>query len=158
MMRRRIAAGMMVMIFVTAGWGREDAREEPAGFGSLHKSLLVPGWGQLAEKHYLEGLGFLAAEIFCLTGVLVNNTKGNDAYRLYQEADGIDSAAQHRKLTEKYDIRRNQFILAAAAVWAVNLIDIYVIVRGKVRKARNFDLNFESGSNKDLAVSLSYRF
>ena len=78
--------------------GQEVAPEEPPPekkFTSLHKSLLFPGWGQLAEKRYIEGVLFLSAEIFALYKVLTYNQKGNTAYAWYKDATSVADAVQH---------------------------------------------------------------
>jgi len=125
---------------------------------SLQKSLLIPGWGQIAEKRYIEGVLFLSVEIFCFYKIFSYNHKGNDYYNLYKKADNVSDATEYRDLAEKYDTRRNRFILAAAGVWIINLIDIYIIVKKKDKKERNLRLNFKLNENKDLAFTISYSF
>jgi len=127
-------------------------------FTSLQKSLLIPGWGQIAEKRYIEGVIFLSAEIFCIYKIFSYNHKGNDYYDLYKTADNVSEATEFRDLTEKYDKRRNTFILAAAGVWIANLIDIYFIVKKKDKKERNLRLKFKLNENKDLALTFTYSF
>ncbi len=127
-------------------------------FTSLQRSLLIPGWGQITEKRYIEGVLFLSAEIFCIYKIFSYNHKGNDHYDLYKKADNVSDATEYRDLTEKYDTRRNRFILVAASVWIINLIDIYIIVKKKGKKERNLRLNFKLNENKDLAFNISYSF
>lgn len=127
-------------------------------FTSLQKSLLIPGWGQFAEKRYLEGALFLSAEIFCIYKIFSNNHKSNDYYDLYKTADNTTDAVNYRDLTEKYDIRRNKFLLAAAGIWIVNLIDIYIIVKKKEKKSGNLKLKLEHNENKTLFFTISYSF
>ena len=98
---------------------------------ALEKSLLFPGLGQLAEKQYVKAAVFASGEIFCLALVVVNIGKGNDAYRSYRDATDRDEAAAWRLQTEKYDRRRNTAILAAAGVWVLNMIDIFVFAKKK---------------------------
>ena len=141
--------------------GQEVAPEESPSekkFTSLHKSLLIPGWGQLAEKRYIEGVVFLSAEIFALYKVFTYNHKGNTAYTKYKDATSADDAVHYRQMTEDYDRKRNQYLLVAAGVWAINLIDIYFIVRNKEKKGKNLRLKLESGTNKSLVLTVSYRF
>ncbi|NIO49651.1 MAG: hypothetical protein GTN73_09495 [Candidatus Aminicenantes bacterium] len=130
----------------------------PKKISSLQKSLLIPGWGQIAEKRYLEGILFLSAEIFCFYKIFSYNHKGNDYYNLYKRADNVSDATKYRDLTEKFDTKRNRFILAAASVWIINLIDIYIIVKKKDEKERNLRLKFKFNENKDLAFTISYSF
>jgi len=159
---KRGIAGILVFPILLFSFGPVWAQEaEPKDtpkatkFTSLHKSLLIPGWGQFAEKRHIEAVLFLSAEVFALYKVFDANHKGNQYYDQYREADNVDDAVKYRELTEKYDIRRNQFILVAIGVWALNLIDIYFIVKNK--KKNNLRLTLESDVKK-LAFTLSYRF
>jgi hypothetical protein len=127
-------------------------------FTSLHKSLLFPGWGQLAERRYIEGFLFLSAEIFTFYKVLSYNHKGNRAYAQYRDADSVADATHFRQETEDFDKKRNQYLLVAAGVWVINLVDIYFIMKNKDQKGKNLRLKFESGKNKSLAFTVSYRF
>ncbi len=141
--------------------GQEVAPDESPPekkFTPLHKSLLFPGWGQIAEKRYIEGVLFLSAEIFALYKVFSYNQKGNRAYSQYKDASTVDDAVHYRQNTENYDTKRNQYLLVAAGVWVINLIDIYFIMKTKDKKASNLRLKLESGKNKSLALTVSYRF
>ena len=151
---------LAILFFSFSCFASEDSENASKDrlFNALQKSLLMPGWGQFAEKKYLEGAAFLSAEIFCLYKIFENNHKGNENYILYEAAINIDDAIKYRDLTEKYDRRRNVFILAAVGIWAVNLIDIYVIVKNKKNKEKNFKIQLESGENKTLGFTLTYRF
>ncbi len=125
---------------------------------SLQKSLLLPGWGQITEKRYIEGILFLSAEIFCFYKIFSYNHTGNNYYNLYKNADNVIDTIKYRELIEKYDTKRNRFILAAASVWIINLIDIYFIVKKKDKKERNLRLKFKLNEHKDLAVTVTYSF
>lgn len=160
--RHRILTGLLIFaVSGLCGLAHAYNSEEPSPskrLGSLEKSLLLPGWGQLAENHILEGLLFLSAELFCVYNFFSNNHKGNRAYESYKSAATVDDAVHFRDLTEKYDTRRNQYLLAAGAVWIINLIDIYIIVRNKKNKERNLKLGLESATAKKLVFTISYRF
>jgi hypothetical protein len=166
-MKREIAWGVMILAVLlfgppalcqeTGGSGAPPSPERRP-FGSLEKSLLIPGWGQFSENRIIEGILFLGAEIFCLSEVFVNGHRGNENYALYRAAADRDGAVRYRGLTEKYDRRRNQFLLAGAAVWAFNLLDITLIVKAKDR-ARSA-LTFRIGQNESHALEIvaGYRF
>jgi hypothetical protein len=136
----------------------EENVSKDGSFDALQKSLLIPGWGQFAEKRYLEGAVFLSAEIFCLIKIFENNHRGNENYSLYKTAGNVEDVLKYRDLTEKYDRNRNAFILGAVGIWAVNLIDIYVIVKNKKNKDKNFKIQLESGENKTLGFTLTFCF
>jgi hypothetical protein len=110
----------------------------------------------MAEKRYAEGILFMAAEAFCLYEVFSFNHKGNTYYKKYQEAETTPDAVRFRELTEKYDRKRNAYILAAAGVWALNLVDTYFIVKNK--KNPKIVLNIQSGQDQGMALSVSYSF
>lgn len=154
---------LLIIIFLCISCFGQDkkVKEEilpKSKFTSLQKSLLIPGWGQFAEKRYLEGALFLSAEIFCIYKIFSNNHKSNDYYDLYKTADNTTDAVDYRDLTEKYDIRRNKFLLAAAGIWIINLIDIYIIVKKKEKKSGNLKLKLEHNENKTLFFTISYSF
>jgi hypothetical protein len=132
-----------------------DSQPQP-GLSSLKKSLLIPGWGQLAEKRYVEGFLFLGAEVFSLYQIFYNNHKGNIYYGRYRDADNVEDAVRYRELTEDYDRKRNIFIFAAVGIWAVNLLDIYVIVKNKEKQ--KLKLQLQSVDHKGMAVTLHFSF
>ena len=127
-------------------------------FTSLHKSLLIPGWGQLEEKRYVEGIIFFSAEIFSVYKILILDHKGNYYYDRYKKADNVDDAVKYRQLTEKYDTKRNKFILVAAGIWTINLIDMYFIIKKKEKKKEKLKLKIICNENKNLALTVSYSF
>ena len=136
----------------------EDGPAPAKKLGPLEKSLLVPGWGQLAEKHYLEGIVFLGAEVACLFGALRNDKRGNESYALYKAAGSAEDAVGHRRDVETYDGRRNCFLLAAAAVWAVNLVDILLIVKRPGAGPKSVALKVGSDAFPKIRLSLACRF
>ncbi len=141
--------------FALQGEAAQDSQPE-TGLSSLKKSLLIPGWGQLAEKRYVEGILFLGAEVFSIYQILYNNHKGNTYYSRYRDADNVEDAVRYRELTEDYDKKRNIFILAAVGIWAVNLLDIYVIVKKKEKQ--KLKLQLQSVDYKGMAVTLHFSF
>jgi len=133
---------------------------EPAGLSSLQKSLIIPGWGQAAEKRYLEAAIFFSAEVLCWAGFIDQNRKGNRSYDLYKAAAATDDAVRYRRETETFDKRRNLFLLGAALVWAANLLDTHRIVSGKHKagEARSLSLRLESGEGQKISLALACRF
>jgi hypothetical protein len=138
------------------------AQDPPAvpKFGPLQKSLLVPGWGQISEGRIFKGAAFLAAELACLAGAFHQNGLGNTNYDLYQTATDAESASRYRGLVERHDGRRNAFLLAGAAVWAVNLLDIFGIVKNKDAKLGSPSLSFgiHHVAPREIRLAFDYRF
>jgi len=131
---------------------------ETLSLGPLAKSLILPGWGQFSEGRVLEGAFFLAGEAFCLIQVLLDNHRGNENYSLYQASMSPADAVRYRGLTERYDRRRNQFLLAGAAVWALNLLDIYLIVQNKDRPAAAWSVRIGCDDHQAFVVVAGRRF
>jgi len=138
----------------------ENTTEETGqtSFTSLHKSLLWPGWGQLSEKKYIEGILFSAAEAFCVVEILINNYKGNQEYKLYKDADNVQDAIKYRRSTERYDTRRNQFMLAAVGVWIINLVDMYFIFKGKKNEDKKLAVGISTSSTAKISLVITYCF
>ncbi|MBE0665319.1 MAG: hypothetical protein IH584_05800 [Candidatus Aminicenantes bacterium] len=113
----------------------------------LEKSLVFPGLGQLAEKQYVKAAVFASAEIFCLARIVIEIGKGAEAYRNYRDAKDALAATEWRLQTEKYDRRRNTAILAAAGVWVLNMIDIFVFAKKKY--GRNAAVTFHPYYNHE---------
>lgn len=135
-----------------------ESRDGKKGFGPLEKSLLLPGWGQMSEGRWLEGILFLGLEAACLLSAVHENRLGNEAYRLYQAAGTADDAARYRSDTESRDARRNRWLLAGAAVWALNLLDIHLIVKGKEGPSKLLSLRIGSQGAHALAIVAGCRY
>jgi len=100
----------------------------------------------------------MAAETLCLYQVISNNHRGNEAYADYKAAESKTAAMENRALTERYDTRRNQWILAAAGVWVANLVNIQLITKNKGKQNNQIQFRMDRVSSKTIAFHLSYRF
>ncbi len=121
----------------------------------LEKSLLYPGWGQIIEKEYVKGIGFVLAETTLILSAIVMNNKSNDYYDKYKIAENVDDVIFYRQKTEEFDKKRNILILSAAFVWVVNLVDIYIHVK---KKRRRLKLSFEKRNEEYFCINFTYSF
>jgi hypothetical protein len=154
----RVCLMLAVLLLPFPGTGAEDPPPSDRKMGPLEKSLIFPGWGQISEHRRLKGAAFAVAELTCLGAALVHDGLGNENYALYRAAADETEAVRYRQLVVRHDGRRNAFLLAAAAVWAVNLIDIYRLVQGKEAKSGSLSLGIEHGPSRELRLSLGCRF
>jgi len=138
--------------------GAKEPAPEPRPFGPLEKSLLIPGWGQFSVGRPVEGVLFLGSTVLCLIGALDNNHRGKENFALYKAAANPTDTLRYRTLTERYDRRRNQFLLAGAAVWALNLLDIAFIVRDGNRARRAWTLHIGQDFHEAFVVGAGCRF
>ncbi|MEN8152486.1 MAG: DUF5683 domain-containing protein [Acidobacteriota bacterium] len=131
--------------------------DNPAtGKKALEKSLIFPGLGQLIEKKYFNGILFITGELFCITNFLINNSRGNEAYENYKIADTTENAIIWREKVEKYDKKRNIFLLAGAGIWILNLVDIFIHIKKKYK--RNISLSIKNGKNNKISLGIGYSF
>ena len=117
--------------------GEEKAPEDARLRKALKMSLLFPGLGQLGEKQYAKAVLFSAAEVFCLVQAVANARRGNSAYWKYRTAATAGDAVEWRSETERLDRRRNTAILAAAGVWVLNMVDIFVHAKKKYGREKS---------------------
>ena len=160
---RKILFGAAVLLGVLLLSAPGPAADDPPAvtkFGALEKSLILPGWGQISEGRVFKGAAFIAAELACLAGAVVQNGWGNENYDLYKSAADAASATRYRRLVERYDGRRNAFLLAAAAVWAVNLFDMFAIIHKKetAGESPSLSLNISHAAPREIRLSFGCRF
>jgi hypothetical protein len=159
---RRPAALLLVLALLAgplALRGEEKKPENPRLRKALEQSLLFPGLGQLYEKQYAKAAFFAAAEIFCLAQVALSTRKGNDAYRNYRDARDIASAVEWRGQTRMFDRRRNIAILAAAGVWVLNMVDIFVHAKKKYGREKSLALHpFYHHESHAVGAGVTCRF
>ena len=128
----------VVIVAGPAALRAEDLKPEDGRLRkALERSLLFPGLGQLYEKQYLKGAILASAELFCLAAVVINAHKGNDAYWRYRGATTPEDAVKWRGETVRLDRRRNTAVLAAAGVWILNMVDIFVYAKGKYGREKS---------------------
>jgi hypothetical protein len=126
---------------------------------ALERSLLFPGLGQLGEKQYAKAALFAGAEIACLVEVIIFMVKGNDAYDQYRSASDPAAVIEFRARTETYDNRRNTAILAAAGVWILNMVDMFVLAKKKYGKKAAVGFQpFYQHENKAIGAGLRCSF
>ncbi len=126
--------------------------------GPLAKSLLIPGWGQFAVGRPVEGGLFLGGLVLCLAGAWDAGHRGGESYALYKAAATAADAVRWREATSRYDRRRNGFLLAGAALWAVNLLDIWLLVKRGDGGRRSWAIHFGRDSHEGFVVGAGCRF
>ena len=106
------------------------------------RSAILPGWGQFYAGENLKGTVFLLAEAGAMTGVLLTDSKREDAMRVherairaYNAADQVDEieAAYDEMLSafddvERWHENRKRWIYVAGAVWIANILDATLLV------------------------------
>ena len=110
-----------------------------AQIGTILRSLVLPGWGQIHRGTRLRGYGYLSMQTGLLTGSILSlrsYSQARDAYgrfgatdavTIYNRQDDInDVKTELNHLYNNYQSkgqRANVFIGLLATVWAVNVVD-----------------------------------
>jgi hypothetical protein len=166
-MKKARAVGLTILIVLLCGStaGAQDAagtREPepstPRALSPLAKSLLIPGWGQFAIGRPVEGGLFLGGLVLCLAGALDAGHRGSESYALYKAASTAADTVRWREATSRYDRRRNGFLLAGAAVWAFNLLDIWFLVKRGDGGLRSWTIHIGQDSHEGFVVGAGCRF
>lgn len=152
-----LLAGQIMLVAEEMQPGKIQPSPKDSLRKALEKSLVFPGLGQLAEKQYVKAAVFASAEILCLVQIFIFRSKGNDAYEQYRAAVDFEAVVEFRRQTEKYDKRRNTAILAAAGVWVLNMIDIFVFAKKKYGKKLSVGFQpYYDHENKTIGVSMRF--
>jgi TolB-like protein len=100
---------------------------------AVFRSLILPGWGQSYNRQPVKGAVFAGLTVATLGGALAFQLAGKsaeDQYKSKTTGDALGSspsseAVALRDKAESCYAWRNGFLWAAAAVWAVNVVDAY---------------------------------
>ncbi len=91
MMLRRLSTFFLLMTLVIASEPAANPDDlRAAKIRNFFKSLILPGWGQISEGHYIRAGSFIAAEIAAISGYRILYTDGEQ-----MEADYKDYADEH---------------------------------------------------------------
>jgi TolB-like protein len=99
---------------------------------AMFRSLLFPGLGQFYNRQPVKGWAFLGTEVALLGSAIGFHVAGNKSYAQYQDvgpAPGQSPSAEASKLYDDASSRyrtRDYLLIAAGAVWVVNVVDAYV--------------------------------
>lgn len=89
------------------------------------RSLLVPGWGQVYNREPVKAAVILGTEVALIGGAGAFHVLGEGAKRDYQKSTDPARAATLRADAER-DLRwRNGLLVAAGALWVLNVADAY---------------------------------
>ena len=99
--------------------------------GTMVRSAVIPGWGQVHSRNYFRGGLVLLGIGVSTTGALLAQQSFNKAYNNYaltasNEPDNITAVeASYDKANQKYKLRMF-FIYTGIGIWAYSIIDSYV--------------------------------
>ncbi len=101
--------------------------------GALCRSILVPGYGQLYNGQLAKGAFFFATEIALLSSALALHIAGDSFLNTYnQQMRAQMTGDPTGRMHQVYDAAqaryqaRDYLLLAATAMWVVNMADAYL--------------------------------
>ena len=153
-MRNKISLILILVLISSIPLIPQETDPESKSRKTLEKSLLFPGWGQIHEKQYVKGVLFMAAETFCIIQSIIHDSKANQLYDKYKIAENSDDAVYYRNETIQFDKGRNAYMLAGAAIWIINLLDIYIFTNKKPKKGVKLFLKHD----KDNKISFGFNY
>ena len=147
-------------------------------YGSLWRSLLVPGSGQAHQGHYKKAAVFAGATILSAAGVFLTSVQYNQAVDSYDTEKGIynsyaedlangnvvridDVNATYNAMSDAWDDAegrfkwRNGFIVALAATYTLNIVDILISKPHDPDTAMNYGVD---ATKERVLVVRSWRF
>jgi TolB-like protein len=99
---------------------------------AMLRSLAFPGLGQFYNRQPVKGWAFLGTEVALLGTALGYHVAGNKAYSQYQSVGPGAGGSPSAEASSLYDTAssryrtRDALLIAAGAVWVVNVVDAYV--------------------------------
>ncbi|HEX7490000.1 MAG TPA: hypothetical protein VF341_13920 [Anaeromyxobacteraceae bacterium] len=94
--------------------------------GAVFRSLLVPGYGQLARGERVKGALVLGAEVALLGSALAFHLAGDAADARYGPPDGAVGPQRLRALADARHRIRDALLLGASALWVASVADAFL--------------------------------
>lgn len=93
---------------------------------NIYKSLVLPGWGQLAERKNTKGYIFVSAGLFTLTSFLYYSIDTNEKETMYlNEVNRNLIESRYRDYNNSYKLK-NISLIGFLAVWITAQIDMFL--------------------------------
>lgn len=141
-MRKGIAV-FAIFLFLSQGWARpvRAQGEAESKWLPVIRSAVFPGSGQISQGRYWQGVVFGGLAIVSVTGLIVadinyqrtkedidskvqaynTTTSADEAFELFQSFPALSDQEESRWTW------RQAFVVGVVAVWAVNLIDVFLV-------------------------------
>jgi hypothetical protein len=145
------------------------------GFKAALRSMVITGWGQSYSEQNLKGKVFLSLQVATLLSVgyaqytynqrFDDYNKGLQRYDLSSKYVSVEQQAwadvteAHKKLDDAYQLRQT-LLYAAAAVYAVNVIDAILFFPKNLRQIEilGFPMSKPAISSNRGMITLSWAF
>jgi hypothetical protein len=130
----------------------------------LFKSMLVPGWGQAANRSYIKALLCLGLDAWFIGSAIHYKTQAADWLEKYDNATTISARNDFYGLYEDRRDRRNKFTWFAVIVTFLSMFDAYVDAHlsgfpaHHIDHDRDIEIRIVPRQDGELEASLSLSF
>ncbi len=107
-------------------YGASAPARGPSPKGALLRSVVYPGWGQLANGKPYKACVIMAVEAYLAGVALSADRRAGDAAELAGAADSQAEAARLEDRRSYYEDRRNQYFWWLGATVLYSMLDAYV--------------------------------
>jgi hypothetical protein len=147
MIVRRFVVFLVMVLLVGGGlFPVEEAGESEKGQEKPAAVIkVIPGAFQLKSGKIVKGTLLLGLFAAAAAGAVVENNRGNAAYRQYVDSTDVAEIVRLRQETEDHFKRRNYYIGGLIGVWLVHLLDLK-FSRGKKKGGIQSDVSKDSFS------------
>lgn len=99
----------------------DEKSKEPA---TLPLEQVIPGWKQIRSGRVVKGILLLGGFVGAITGALILNHRGNEAYDDYLACRDAGLVVDLRRETENRFRGRNWLLVGAAAIMGLHFLDL----------------------------------
>jgi len=146
-MIRRWAIIPLIFILTVPVMPDENDKEPPP----LSLEQVIPGWRQIRSGRRVKGLLLLSGFVGAITGAIIANHRGNEAYDNYLACRDTGLVADLRRETEARFRGRNWFLVGAAAIMGLHFLDLKLTKTKNAKITGDLDsVGFRIGCRIDL--------
>lgn len=87
-------------------------------------SRVIPGWAQIRSGKPVKGILLLGGFLGAVTGAMIQNHQGNQAYDRYLECRDAGQITELRRQAERRFRSRNFFLIGTVGVLATHFLDL----------------------------------
>jgi hypothetical protein len=110
----------------TAAWSTPAAPAKISRLGATGRSALIPGWGQWATGHPVQGAIYAGLGAVTLGSAVVLAVRAKQANDIYEKQSSFAMRNQAYDQAASYSTSRNIMIAAAALVWAASATTAFI--------------------------------
>jgi hypothetical protein len=117
--------GIWLKALITTHW------VEQSQGGSIWRSALLPGWGQIHQEQYGKGILYMGTSITLFGLALYSQMQAQDHLNRYEQ--NLVTSVDDRADAKLYQAQANLLWFGLAGIWITNLIDSAICAENKIK-------------------------